>query len=396
MIRHLLKLVWNRKRTHLLIVAEIFVSFLVVFALLVTGLHFFYLYRMPAGFQHKDVWSVYVDRETMSGEWTVEEAQTFRRLRLELEAMPEVVSAASADNNPFSGSHSITSWEQGDGIVRTEVGYGSSQLLETLQLELMAGRWFEPGDHTLNWRPIVIDQRLAHTLVGDDDPLGFVLDGDSDSMDQRVIGVLAAYRRAGPFADPGEFLFRPALEESDTAPSMNLFVVRLHPNTDAQFEERMTKRLQSIAHGWTITARSLDDQRSMKMQERLIPLAIVGTIGGFLLIMVVLGLTGVMWQNVIRRTREIGLRRAAGADRSSIHRQIVLEVVITAVFGVLLGSAIAAQVPVVGPFTMVPIGVVVQGIVISSLFLLALAGLCGLYPGWSATRIHPAEALHYE
>jgi putative ABC transport system permease protein len=103
-----------------------------------------------------------------------------------------------------------------------------------------------------------------------------------------------------------------------------------------------------------------------------------------------------MWQNVIRRTREIGLRRAAGAQRTSIHRQIVLEVMITASFGVLLGIALGAQVPVIGPFTFVPLVVIVQGLVISAVFMLSLAALCGLYPGWSATRIQPAEALHYE
>ncbi len=48
MIRHLFKLVWNRKRTNLLIVAEIFVSFLVVFSLTASVLFFYDRYRRPA------------------------------------------------------------------------------------------------------------------------------------------------------------------------------------------------------------------------------------------------------------------------------------------------------------------------------------------------------------
>ncbi|MDH3626328.1 MAG: ABC transporter permease [Acidobacteriota bacterium] len=396
MIRHLLKLVWNRKRTHLLIVAEMFLSFIVVFALLVTGLHFFRLYRIPMGFDHENVWRISVDRESAREEWGVEEAQMFRRLHRELESMPEILSAASADNSPFSGSQSTTVWEQGGSDIRTEEATASSQYLETLKLELIEGRWFEPGDHTLNWQPVVIDQRLAEQLVGDGDALGFVLDPGNGVIERRVIGVITGFRRGGPFAAPMAFMFRPALEESDTAPHMSRFVIRLVEGTGAEFEERMIDRLQSIAHGWTFTTRTLENQRKAKIQERMVPLAIVGTIGTFLLIMVVLGLTGVMWQNVVRRTREIGLRRATGAHRSSIHRQIVLEVVITALFGVLLGVALAAQLPIIGPFTMVPVAVVIQAIVVSTLFLLTVAGLCGLYPGLSATRILPAEALHYE
>ena len=69
---------------------------------------------------------------------------------------------------------------------------------------------------------------------------------------------------------------------------------------------------------------------------------------------------------------------------------------ITASFGVLLGVALGVQVPVLGPFSFVPFSVIVQGLALSTLFILSLAALCGLYPGWSATRIQPAEALHYE
>ena len=151
-----------------------------------------------------------------------------------------------------------------------------------------------------------------------------------------------------------------------------------------------------MAPGWTFSVTHLESARRVKLQQRLVPLAIFGTVGGFLLVMVVLGLTGVMWQNVIKRTREIGLRRAAGATRRAVHRQIVGEVMIIAAFGVALGAFAALQVPFVGPFTFLPVGTAVAGVAGASLSILGLAALCGLYPGWSATRIRPAEALHYE
>ena len=47
---------------------------------------------------------------------------------------------------------------------------------------------------------------------------------------------------------------------------------------------------------------------------------VVGTIAGFLLLMVALGLTGVVWQSVTQRIREFGLRRAKGATIANVRR----------------------------------------------------------------------------
>ena len=66
---------------------------------------------------------------------------------------------------------------------------------------------------------------------------------------------------------------------------------------------------------------------------------------GFLLLMVALGLTGVVWQNVTQRIREIGLRRAKGARIENIHRQILGELVVMTSLALLVGVLLVAQVP---------------------------------------------------
>ncbi len=69
---------------------------------------------------------------------------------------------------------------------------------------------------------------------------------------------------------------------------------------------------------------------------------------------------------------------------------------VTASLALFVGSLLAIQVPLVGPFTFVPFSVVVPAVVVAAALILALAALCGLYPGMGATRIQPAEALRYE
>jgi len=191
-------------------------------------------------------------------------------------------------------------------------------------------------------------------------------------------------------------MFKSAGLESDDSRPLNALLIRVTPGTEADFEEPLIKTLQSIAHGWSFQVAQLETARESYLRNRLIPLSAVAVVAGFLLIMVVLGLTGVMWQNVTRRTREIGLRRAIGAPRVRVQRQIVGEVMVTATLGLIIGFLLAVQVPLIGPFAFVPYAVVLPAMLVSSILILALAAICGLYPGWSATRIHPAEALHYE
>lgn len=396
MIRHLFKLVWNRKKTHALIMLEIFLAFVVVFALLASGIHFATLYSQPLGFEYDDVWVIQVDRESRRWNWEPEEASRFRRLRNELGTMDPIVQVASATNFPFSGSQDQWSWDEEGRTIRTETMQASVSFAQTMGLRLVSGRWFDRTDEALDWEPVVIDQNLARQMYGDQDPLDRTVGDGDDDVERRVVGVVDSFRRGGHFDEVRSLMFLPAREEADDGTPTNTLIVKVATNTPAQFEQTMVERLQAGAPAWTFSVRTLRDARRASLQSRLVPLAIFGTVGGFLLIMVVLGLTGVMWQNVTRRTREIGLRRAAGASRSSVHRQIVLEVMITAVFGVGIGAAIAMQIPFVGPFSFLPVATALQAVAGSAISILLLAGMCGLYPGWSATRIFPAEALHYE
>jgi putative ABC transport system permease protein len=122
---------------------------------------------------------------------------------------------------------------------------------------------------------------------------------------------------------------------------------------------------------------------------------VMGILGSFLLMMVALGLTGVLWQNVTQRRQEIGLRRATGADGASIHRQILLELGIVTTLGLILGVLTVIQIPILNVVPLTP-GVMGMGLVLSLAIIYLLAMGCGLYPSLLATRVQPAEALHYE
>jgi putative ABC transport system permease protein len=128
----------------------------------------------------------------------------------------------------------------------------------------------------------------------------------------------------------------------------------------------------------------------------LTPLVVGAVVAFFLLLMVGLGLVGVLWQNLIQRTREIGLRRAAGASRSAVHRQVVAEQLLLTTLGVVVGTVLVAQVPILDLVGFLSLPVFVGGLLVAAGAIYLLAALSALYPSAMASRIQTAEALHYE
>jgi putative ABC transport system permease protein len=106
-------------------------------------------------------------------------------------------------------------------------------------------------------------------------------------------------------------------------------------------------------------------------------------------------LVGVLWQNVTQRTREIGLRRAKGATQQHVHAQILGELFVLASIGVFLGFIVVVQFPLLDLIG-IEARVFAFGLGVSLVLIYALTLTAGLYPSWLATKVQPAEALHYE
>jgi putative ABC transport system permease protein len=138
------------------------------------------------------------------------------------------------------------------------------------------------------------------------------------------------------------------------------------------------------------------ESRASSFRLRLMPLSVAGIVGAFLMAMVALGLVGVLWQNVVRRTRELGLRRATGATRRRIHRQISMELLLVTTLGLALGALLVIQLPILDLVPALSAGVFAAAVATAAGLLLALALSASLYPAWLAARVQPADALRWE
>ena len=396
MIKHLFKLIWNRKRTNVLTVVEIFFSFLALFAVAAFGVYYADNSRRPLGFSYDSVWVI----ELRYAVWTQEVPTTIRNLYLALQDFDEVTSAAGTSITlvPYSSSSSFYTIEYKGRKVRTQKGEGTDNLERVLDMKLIQGRWFEKGDDALKWKPVLINQRLSRELFGSEDPLGKKI----ETYPWQVVGVISDFRRDGELAEPGNlvieriYLNDPALSSSKGLGLPNDFLIKVRPGTRAAFEEKLTAKLQAIARGWTFHVQPLSQMRASYLKLRLAPLIAAGLIVTFLIIMVGLGLMGVLWQNVTQRTKEIGLRRANGATADHIYKQILGELLVVTTFGILAGTAVIVQFPLLKLFSFLSAQVYIISLAISIALMYLLTILCGLYPARLATKVHPAEALHYE
>jgi putative ABC transport system permease protein len=417
MIRHLLKLVWNRKRTNALIILEIFFSFLVLFVVGTLGLYLWDNLRRPLGFSFDRVLVTSINMQ-QSGDDSFEPEQVamFERLLKEAQALAPVEAAAGAMLVPYDLGGYNGTWQFNGRPIEMEFNEVTVDFAKTMGLQLVQGRWFQKGDEALAWQPVVVNAEMARQAFGDADPIGKRFgDPDKEGMEpeRRVVGVVSEFRKGGELSGPGNYMFRlkrvglgaPAVSGASGAagataasvdrPPRNL-VVKVRPGTPVEFEEQLAKRLQAVAPAWSFEVKPLSQMRASSFKLRLTPLIVGGIVALFLMLMVGLGLIGVLWQNLLQRTREMGLRRAAGASRSGVHRQVLLEQMILTSFGVLLGAVLVAQIPLLDLIGFIRPRIFLGGMVLAMLSIYLLAAVCALYPSSMASRVQPAEALRYE
>lgn len=396
MIRHLLKLVWNRKRANALIVAEMFVSFLVIFAVLTAAVSFAGGWNRPIGFDWHDVWDVSMEFDIDGGMKASPELHaSVMRMLDEVRRFPQVSAAAVSNTPPYAFSTSEGTRRINGKDVTMILDDVTDGFADVMRVKVVRGRWFNEEDEVSHDIPVVVDTNFVKEVYGDADPIGQRMEED-ENLYLRIVGVVEPYRKDGEVSAPMNMMFRHVANNASHGRLGSHILVRIHPGTNPLFENELAARLRQVAPDMSFTVRHMDGMRKNALRARLYPLVAGGVVGLFLIGMVALGLTGVLWQNVTRRTREIGLRRAMGASGTHVHRQILAEVALLATIALLIGSILVWQLPILGAFSVVSPASFTAGFLGALATIYALTVLCGLYPSWLASRLQPADALRYE
>ena len=400
MIRHLFTLIWNRKRANGLLIAEIFLAFVVLFAVGSVGVFNYRNYRAPLGFRYENVWRLDLSAGTQP---RAEQYATLQRVLQQVRGTPGVVSATrSSDNTPFAFTTNNVWLEAGKGATRRKAdmvdNYESGpELREVMSLPLREGRWFDRRDEAATRTPVVIDELLRDALFAPGtSAVGQLLrTGPPEKQTEyQVVGVSGPYRAGGELSEPRPGFFH-YISPQDTAQAMQVLLLRVQPGAGATLEKQLTDQVRAISPMWSSSVTRLPEQRLTQLKLKLTPPLLLGVVCIFLLVNVALGLFGVLWLNINQRRAELGVRRALGATAGAVSGQIVGETLALTTFGLVLGLLVAAQFPLLGVFN-VQAGVYLTAMLLAAAGLYVLAAACALYPSRLAARIQPAVALREE
>jgi len=415
MMRHVGKLIWNRKRQNLLLLVELIGAFLVVVVLGVMAVQVAHNVRQPLGFSAERVWSIRLSRgrDILAEERDPNvERRRYSLLLTAAHDLPQIEAASLTWTGPFEQYN----WDQRLRLLDQRViSYGTNrsddEFANTISMPVIEGRWFNREDDGVEWEPVVINAQLAREVYAESNPIGTFLPEEPEDSQfrapgappprrKKVVGVVEDFRQFGELSTLTPYLFlRQSLDDPRATQLPELLLVRVRPGTTAAFEETLVRRLEAVAPGWSFNVSTVEALREDMRTLYLVPLAVLGTVAAALLLMTALGLTGVVWQNVTQRTREFGLRRANGATARHVSRQVLGELLALTTAAVVIGGLLVLQVvflPLPPALAVVPQRVFLTGVGLAAAAVYLVTLLSGWYPARLAARVPPAEALHYE
>ena len=396
MVRHLFKMIWNKKKQNSLLIVEMLASFMVVFAVFTLLVYNYQNFRRAMGFDYEQVWVI--NFNTSDQDVNLDTIRMSREaVRNQLKSMPEIKFVTYASNNvPFSMSTNNNTLSHNKQSIDAVNNFTVEDDYDNvLNLSIREGHWFSKQDVASSKdRPVVINASLKERIFGNEAATGRFL-GDSNGNEQRsrIVGVIEDVKFKGDFQGVEYSIFNRA--DTGSYRWLNRIMIQVSPQTGAGFEGRLYKQMAGAFKKSNVEIEHLADKRESRNNLSLVPMIILVIVAGFLIINVALGLFGVLWYNSSKRKSEIGLRRAVGASRNAVSKQLVGEAIVLSTFSLLIGSFFAVQFPLLKLFDL-PSGVYLVAWLLSVLFIYLLVLICAFYPGKQAAAIHPAVALHEE
>ncbi len=396
MIKHLIKYLWSKKRSNALITIETAVAFSILFVVLAHISFSITAYKAPKGYDQQNIWNV-----NMASPYSFDQPippqdyAMFRDLAESLKSFDVVEAVTFLTAPPYSG------WTWGSNVfyneteATIEINFFAPSAFEVLKVPLIAGRFLTQADIDDDKSAVVINRKLALELFGSEPAVGKMIRRGNDE-ELEIVGVIEDFKAHGEFQQATNYVIGEQNMSPTEAGRHFSMLIKYKGQVNSQIEKQITDHMDAFATGWSFGLTKLETLRQRHIQDNMRPLLITGIICAFLMLMVAFGLFGVLWQNVIARTKELGLRRALGATASEIRTQVVAERLLISTSAILIASVFLVQLPLLGAVPFINWTTFSIGFGGAFCGILLLTFLCSLYPSVLATRIQPSQALHYE
>jgi putative ABC transport system permease protein len=295
---------------------------------------------------------------------------------------------------------------RGDQVNPAQVLAAPASFQQILRLTAERGRLLTETDDAA--RVCVIGATLARQIFGYRDPIGETIRIVEDHY--RVIGVL---REQGGDPQSGTTMAWHNVNRAVLAPLASITGKTVDIGQNQPVEEiwvqvgdaERTVELGEVMRRLLLQTREAEEFHIVVPRELLAQRyrtqrtfsVVVGSVAALALLVGGIGIMNIMLTSVVERTREIGVRRTAGARRRDVTMQFLIETLLMTVgggvAGIVIGALVSAGISAyAGWSTYVSVTAVLLGFVVS--FLVGL--VFGLYPAMKAAALQPVDAMRYE
>ncbi|MBS1803827.1 MAG: ABC transporter permease [Acidobacteria bacterium] len=354
--------------------------------------------NVDTGFSHSTVtFNVNLDERYSKPE---QQVSFFRQLTAKLNALPGVNAAGAVNNLPLTNSESITlMWVEGSRnteFQQAEARYVTPQYFSAMGISLIAGRYLTEDDYVRKAGVTVINKRLADLYFPHQNPIGARISTNREADGWKdfntVIGVVGDVRHVSleEEAQPQMYYGNYQMNGGSVAVRTTL------PSSVISNEIRST--LKAIDPQLAMTdIRTMGDLVSLASARRRFQTSLLTAFAGIALALALVGLYGLMAFSVNRRTREVGIRMALGAERGDVLMLILRNAGVLVGAGLVMGLACAWMVTRVMRSFLFGVSAHDPATVISVSALMIVCGLIAVVvPAKRAASIEPMQALRTE
>jgi len=324
----------------------------------------------------------------------------YRELTDRVSNLPGVISAGHIHLHPGDGmewSEKVRIRGANTEDFRVDLGMVMPGAFRTMGIDLHRGRDFTWQDDDHARRVAIVSRGFADQFLPHADAIGQHIDITTIPKWQNleIVGIVSDASLYDIRKHPPPTVYLPTTQYGSYMGWSDIIVqTSIQPVAMAASVRR---EVDSLGHEYVTSVKTVSENINRSLLLERVTALLSGFFGALALLLAAIGLYGLMAYNVTRRTREIGIRIALGAERDSVRWLVLRETLALAALGVAIGlpCALAASRLIASMLYGVSAKDPVTLIAVSAL-LVGVAALAGWIPARRATRVDPMVALRHE
>jgi macrolide transport system ATP-binding/permease protein len=393
------KRLWGR---NMLVVAQVSMSLMLLTASFLMAHSFRRSLLERTGFAKDHLLMVSFDPRLL--QYNATQTQQFYKLLAErVRVTTGVLSEALTQNIPFGGDFDDAAFvPDGFQMPRDRENFNSTMdtvdegYFETMGVPILRGRGFRASDTADAPRVAVVNEQFAKHYWPAGDAVGKHIRLDSrNGTAVEIVGIAQTIKYEATIEKPMDFVYMPLSQH----PIARMVLMLRSSGDPLQLVQSVKDIVRTLDPNLPmLQTRSYEDfYLNQAVKGPRMGIDLVGTLGAVGLLLAFAGLYGLVAYNVSRRTREIGIRMALGAESSDVLRLVIGKGLVLVSIGTVIGLAMGFALEQLMNSMLFNVGgvdILAYVIVVPSMFLVTT--LAAYVPARSASRIAPTQALRYE